>query len=85
MAAVNPSGEMNYWWNGFPFIGVQNGTKDAGEMNYWWNGFPFISQFPYVSPGAQLKTINGLALAGVKTYNGLAIASVKTINGLTTQ
>lgn len=85
MAASNPSGEMQFWWNGFPFVGVKNGTKDAGEMQFWWNGFPFVSQFPYVSPGAQIKTINGLALASIKTRNGLAIASVKKINGALTQ
>ena len=31
---------------------------------------------------ANVKTVNGLAIASVKTVNGLAIASVKTINGL---
>ena len=36
---------------------------------------------PVVGP-ANVKTINGLAIASVKTVNGLAIASVKTWNGL---
>ena len=31
---------------------------------------------------ANVKTVDGLAIASVKTVNGLAIASVKTINGL---
>lgn len=35
-----------------------------------------------VSAPANVKTINGLAIASVKTVNGLEIASVKTVNGL---
>jgi hypothetical protein len=31
---------------------------------------------------ANIKTVNGLAIASVKTINGLAIGSVKTYNGL---
>jgi len=35
-----------------------------------------------ISGPANVKTINGLAIASVKTVNGLGIANVKTINGL---
>lgn len=37
----------------------------------------------FAAPGpANVKTINGLAIASVKTVDDLAIASVKTVNGL---
>lgn len=44
--AVNPSGEMQYWDNGFPFGGVLLGSNDAGEMQFWDNGFPIVYQIP---------------------------------------
>lgn len=41
-----------------------------------------ISIAPVPVGPANVKTVNGLAVASVKTVNGLAIASVKSINGL---
>lgn len=53
-------------------------ASPGGETN--WNAVSFS---PAAASGpANVKTINGLALASVKTVNGLAIASVKTVNGL---
>lgn len=47
-----------------------------------WYGV-MASFAPVAASGpANVKTINGLAIASVKTKNGLAIASVKTANGL---
>lgn len=83
MASSNPSGEMQFWDNGFPFCGVKLGSNDAGEMQFWNNGFPFIWQFPAAAAGSLIKTIDELAIASNKTLNGLAIASVKTRNQLT--
>ena len=78
--ATDPQGEMQFWENGFPFGGVNNGVVTPGEMQFWGDGFPFGYFFTSTTTG--IKTINGLAYASVKTYNGMAMSSIKTINGL---
>lgn len=83
MAASNPNGEMQFWFNGLPFGGIQKSSYDAGEMQFWFNGAPCPYIFPTSSTLANLKTDNGLAKASIKTFNGLGIASTKTKNGLT--
>lgn len=82
MAASNPNGEMQFWNNGFPFVGIKLGTNDSGEMQFWNNGFPNPYIFPTVSSGAQVKSINGLVLSNIKTINGVPIASIKTFNNV---
>lgn len=41
---------MDYWSNGFPYGGVDDGTNAKGEMNFWDNGFPYIYLFPPTTP-----------------------------------
>ena len=45
-----PANEMDYWSNGFPYGGVDDGTNAKGEMNFWDNGFPYIYLFPPTTP-----------------------------------
>lgn len=40
-----PANEMDYWSNGFPYGGVDDGTNAKGEMNFWDNGFPYVYIF----------------------------------------
>ena len=47
-------------------------------------GYGFVSG-TFSAGGANIKTVDGLALASVKTFNGLAVASVKTKLGVTAQ
>lgn len=83
MAASNPNGEMQFWFNGLPFRGISN-TNDSGEMQFWFNGLPNGYVFPPSGPPptSAIKTIFGVAIAQVKTVNGVAVASMKTFNGL---
>lgn len=46
MAASNPQGEMQFWFNGFPYQGIKNGILDGGEMQFWDAGFPYQYSFP---------------------------------------
>lgn len=46
------------------------------------DGYTQAFDYTAVVGPANVKTVDGLALASVKTVDGLAIASVKTINGL---
>lgn len=70
-------------WVSFTFNG-DAGTLDEQEVDTAsTNNSVLIASL--VNPdivGAEVKTVNGLALASVKTVKGLATASVKTINGL---
>jgi hypothetical protein len=66
---------LGYWGDGCPLY--LSGVATVG-MDYWSDGAPV----PTLKMAANIKTINGLALASVKTVNGLAIANIKTLNGL---
>jgi len=50
MVAINPSGEMQYWFDGMPFGGLYQNTIDTGEMQYWYNGMPLPWLFPLGPP-----------------------------------
>ena len=41
---------MDYWSNGFPYGGVDDGTNAKGEMNFWDSGFPYVYLFPSSPP-----------------------------------
>lgn len=66
-----------------------NGTVGTGSqsLEWTWSGSleyaaGVISIAAPVTGPANVKTVDGLAIASVKTVNGLAIGSVKTVNGL---
>lgn len=46
MSASNDSGNMQFWFQGFPITGLKNGTLDAGGMQFWFEGFPMMTLFP---------------------------------------
>ena len=85
MAASNDQGNMKFWFNGMPILGLKRvSTNDNGNMQYWVDGCPFMTLFPASAPsGGLIKTVNGLAVASVKQWNGLTFSTgVKTFNGL---
>lgn len=82
MAASNPNGEMSFWRDGVPYGGIKNGTKDMGEMQFWFDGLVGPWLFPPAAAGGQIKTIDGVAIAGVKTIDGVTKAQVKVKDGL---
>lgn len=60
---------------------VTNSGSGFGAGTDW--AYCIASIKPPAAGPANVKTVNGLAIASVKTIDGLAIASVKTKNGLT--
>lgn len=75
---------------GDPFtLSDSNGTVGTGSQSLQWtqadttiSGQNIASIAPALSGPANVKTVNGLAIASVKTFDGLATGSIKTINGL---
>lgn len=43
---MNPQGQMQFWFNGQPFQGVQRSGNDGGQMQFWFNGFPYSWLYP---------------------------------------
>lgn len=62
-------------------IGVWSRDLTGAEVTTLYNGGAGLT-YPFILGPANVKTVDGLAIASVKTMNGLAIASVKTVNGL---
>ncbi len=65
MAATNPKGNENYWFNGLPFEGVQKGTIDEGIEDFWFNGLPGESLYPPEVVPPVAGTSNLITLLGV--------------------
>lgn len=60
MAASSPNGEMQFWFQGLPYAGVQNGTKDFGEMQYWSKGLPGGWLFPATTAVLPIRMLMGM-------------------------
>lgn len=65
MAASNPAGEMQFWFNGLPFGGVKLGTNDMGEMQFWFNGLPGGFLFPTAAPPPPTTRLKDIISHGV--------------------
>jgi hypothetical protein len=50
MAAQNPQGNQQYWFNGLPFIGVKQASADTATLKFWFNGLPAQALFPVETP-----------------------------------
>jgi hypothetical protein len=37
--------DLKYWFNGLPFVGVQNTQADTGTLKFWFNGLPAEALF----------------------------------------
>ena len=64
---------------------VGTGTRTmswANSLSGYWAMAALEIKAPAASGPANLKSINGIAIASVKSKNGLAKASIKNINGL---
>jgi hypothetical protein len=58
--------------------------RDSGGREFnCYEQWVMVDYTPSAGGPANVKTVDGLALASIKTVNGLAIASVKSIDGLT--
>jgi|GEM_PF-6748630 len=64
MAASDPQGEMQFWFNGLPFAGVQKSGNDGGEMQFWFNGLPYQFIFPQTSGQPIIKRIATIPFLG---------------------
>ncbi len=65
MAAVNPNGEMKYWFLGLPFESAQVGAVDAGSMKFWFLGLPASFGLPIVDGGGGGGSVKRLLLLGM--------------------
>lgn len=59
MAASDPAGQFQFWFNGAPFPGVRNGTKDVGQVQFWMSGAPALWLMP-----PNISTVNVLFFGG---------------------
>lgn len=37
--------DLKYWFNGLPFVGVQNTSADTSTLKFWFNGLPAEALF----------------------------------------
>ena len=56
MAASNPTGEMQFWFDGLPFGGIQKIGNDMGEMQFWFDGLVAGFIFPPAAVGGSTVT-----------------------------
>ena len=77
MALSNPNGEMQFWFQGMPFMGVNKAVR-TGEMSAWFQGMPYMPVFRQPI----IKTVNGIPIGNIKTKNGVPNTSIKTVNNI---
>ena len=71
MAAIDPNGQMQFWFNGLPFAGIKN-ANDSGEMQFWFNGFPNRYIFPAsVTPTPEIVVTTDRRIRRLLTGVGL--------------
>ena len=82
MAASNPQGEMQFWFNGAPFPGVKLGSQDTGEMQFWFNGAPIPAIYP-AAAGVTATTPRLMMMGvGVLTAIGVGLGFILMRGGL---